>query len=305
MDNQPQREVKSMVKVENFNAIIDTLEIKTDINNLNAQDINRNNYDFIKEPRFSLKDSKISIPMSLNRVGGHYNRIESLTKHTEVLGMILDKFGVEHMENVKLNRIDIAIDSELDFADNFKYFLYMFELLTYGDKKADKWHTTNLNTLQNNTIKLLGRILEIVFYNKNDESMGRHLYNSRMEFRYKMLESMDFIKHLDKLIVLINSIEQNVDLLNKNMAERLINLYDAEMQKGTIKTLSEFARKFDIYIYTDYIMQDLHKHSNLTGNYKNWLKNFRKTSTLEFFTNATVTQYQKNCTSSLNRYKNN
>jgi hypothetical protein len=291
--------------IDKFNSIIDTLEIKTDINNIDVHDINTSNYDFIKEPRLNMKDSKVSIPMSLNRVKGHYNRLETLTEHMEALKMVLKQFGIEVNEDLTLNRVDIAIDTSMLFKDYFKYFLYMFELLTYGDKRADKWYTTNLNTLQNNTIKQLGRNLEIVFYDKNDESKGRHLYNTRMEFRYKQLTSLDFVKHIDKLIVLIGSIEQNVELLDKNMGARLIKLYDMEMKEGNIKTLSEFARKFDRYIYTDFIMEALHNHSNLKGNYKSWIKNFRRTNIMEFFTNANVEQYQKNCISSLKRYKNN
>ena len=289
-----------------YNTVIDTMKIKLKLTNV--EDLNKisvDNFEYIKSINTNIEKSEITIGLSLNRRQGHYNRIANFTDNEKEFKGMLKDFGVIVHEDVSLNRIDIGIDTELDFYDNFKYFLYIFELCTYGDKRGDKWYTTNLNTLKNNTIKQLGRKMQIVFYDKADESSGRHLYNTRMEFRYIDIESNDFKKHIDKLIELINSIDQNIELLNKNMSNRLVRLYDHEFKISSVKTLSEFVRKFDRYIYTSEIMESLYKHSGLKGNYKDWIRNFRRINNLEFFTASNIKEYQADCIRSIKKYKNN
>ena len=289
-----------------YNTIIDTMEIKIELSNLNDfNKIELEQYGFVKSVRLDIKENKsyVIIALSLNRVKGHYARINGLRAYNKTFVEVMGMFGVVIQEDIKLNRIDIAIDSELKFHDNFKYFLYMFELLSYSDKRADKWYTTNLDTLKNHTIKQLGRNLEIVFYDKECESKGRHLYNTRMEFRYKRLSSLDFEANLIKLVNFIKNIDVNINLLNKNMTVRLCRIYDSEVVTDKVKNLSEFVRKYDNYIYTKSILDGLHKHSSLKGTSKSWLKKYRERNKLELFTKTNVKDYQQKCIKALNLYK--
>lgn len=295
-----------MEQTKEYSAIIDTMEIKLKLTNVeDLGKISIDNFEYIKSIRANLEQTEMVISLSLNRRQGHYNRLTTLSENGEEFKAMLKELEVVIHEDVKLNRLDISIDTELNFDDNFKYFLYMFELCTYSDKRADKWYTTNLNTLKNNSIKQLGRKLQIVFYDKNDESNGRHLYNSRMEFRFLDISSSDFKKHIDKLITLINSIEQNIELLDKNMGERIIRLYDHEMKLEGVKSLSEFVRKYDRYIYTTKILKALYEHVGLNGTYVSWIKNYRRTNKLDLFTANDVKKYQSNCIRSIKAYKNN
>lgn len=297
-----------MEEKQEFGTIIDTMEIKLKLTNV--QDLNRisiDNFEYIKSVRTNLEKAEMIIALSLNRRQGHYNRLTTLSENGEEFKAMLKDFGVVIHEDVKLNRLDISIDTQLDFDDNFKYFLYMFELCTYTDKRADKWYTTNLNTLKNNTIKQMGRKLQVVFYDKNDESNGRHLYNSRMEFRFLDISSADFKKHIDKLIELINSIEQNIELLDKNMSARIKRLYDNAIKKHDVKTLSEFVRMYDKYIYTSNILKELYDYVGLKGTYNNWLREFRRNNEgkLKLFTTNDVKKYKADCIRSIKAYKNN
>ncbi|MBN1050433.1 hypothetical protein, partial [Clostridium botulinum] len=155
-----------MKKLDEFFTIIDSMEIKLKLSNINdLSKINMENYPYIKKDvRINSKQTEIVIPLSLNRRQGHYNRLTTLSENRSEFQAMLKDFGVIMEDDVKLNRIDIALDSNLNFDYNFKYFLYMFELCTYSNKKADKWYTTNLNTLRNNSIKQNGRKFQTVFY---------------------------------------------------------------------------------------------------------------------------------------------
>ena len=289
-----------------YESIIDTLQIKVKL--LNVEDftqINEEKFPFIKSRVVDAEDGSMTIGMSLNRRKGHYNRLTTLSNHIEEFNQMVHDFNISNDADIELNRVDIAIDTNLDYYENFKFILYMFELITYSDKKSDKWYTTNLETLQENSTKQIGRKRDIVFYDKEDESKGRHLFNTRMEFRYKDLKSLDFIKHINKVIDLINSIEQNIELLDKNMTNRLIRLYGKEINNGNVKSLSEFVRKFNKYIYTTEIMKDLYDGTGLTGNYENWIKRYRKSNKLEFISKSRIQRYRIETVKSLNLYKNN
>jgi hypothetical protein len=298
-----------MDKLDKFHTIIDSMEIKLELNNIkDLSKINIENYPYIKKDvRINSEQTEIVIPLSLNRRQGHYNMLTTLTQNEEEFEAMLNDFEVLIKDNVKLNRIDIALDSSLDFDENFKYFLYMFELCTYGNKKADKWYTTNLDTLKNNSIKQIGRKLQIAFYDKADESNGRHLYNSRMEFRFLDISCKDFKFHLEKLINLINSIDQNVELLDKNMGERIISLYNDAIKKHEVKTFSEFVRRYNKYIYTSNILKTLYEYVGLNGSYNNWVREFRRSNKceLKFFTANDVKKYKADCIRSIKSYRNN
>jgi len=289
-----------------YDSIIDTLQIKLELSNVeDFTQINIGSFPYIKSRVVDAEKGTMTIGMSLNRRRGHYNRLNSLSEHIEEFNQMIDDFKIINKDIIELNRVDIAIDTNLDYYENFKFFLYMFELITYDDKKSDKWYTTNLETLQENTIKQYGRKREIEFYDKEDESRGRHLYKTRMEFRYKEIKSTDFIKHIDKVFNLVDAMTQNIELLNQNMSNRLIRLYNKEIQNKNVKSLSEFVRKFNKYIYTNEIMRDLYNKTGLTGNYENWIKRYRKSNKLEFISKHKVEQYKKDCIKSLKVYKEN
>lgn len=296
-----------MIEMTNkYFSIIDTLKIRVKLLNVNDfTKITQEEFPYIISRNIDIEEGSMILGMSLNRRKGHYNRLTTLSDHLVEFDAMIQDFNIENGEDLELNRVDIAIDTNLDYYENFKFILYMFELITYGNKKSDKWYTTNLETLQENSIKEMGRHREISFYDKHDESKGRHKYDCRMEIRYLDLTSLDFKKHINKLVDLINSIEQNIELLDKNMANRLIRLYGKEMNNGNVKSLSEYVRKFNKYIYTNEVMKKLYDTSELDGDYNNWVKKFRQSNKLEFISKANVKRYRIETVKSLNYYKNN
>lgn len=299
-----------MIKKNTYNSIIDTMEIEIPLGNMSGEwDIEKiREYSFIKEARTKIDvngECFAIMVVNLNKIRGHYARIESLGEYKNTFNEVLGILEVIDKEMVELNRLDVAIDSKKDFHNNFKYFLYLFELMAYSDKRADKWYTTNLNTLKNNTIKQIGRSLEVSFYDKEDESNSRHLYNARMEFRFKRLNKMCFEDNVQKVLDMLKVVESNVEPLNKNMTIRLCRLYDMEMKENSVRSLSEFVRKFDRYIYTIEIMKGLYEHSDLKGNCTNWIRNFKRTNSVDFYTNKDIKAYKVDCNKAIREYKNN
>lgn len=298
---------------QEFNTIIDTMEIRTGINNLNITDMEDIEDDnrVIKKPRLNA-ESNVLIPLSFNRAKGRYARVESLKELKEDMEeFLVQVLGVEILEDIKLNRIDIAIDSDLDFKSNFKYLLYMYSLILHSDKYANSWTTINHKDYKANTLHSKSTQMDIVFYDKNNESEGKAPYLTRMEFRAKNLSTMDFEKHIDRIIDRIKEMDINIPMLNRVTIDKICKLYDDDFGSADIFSFNEFVRKYNHLIFNREILEGLYSHAGMKGNLTNWLKKFRKQKNkfgnqtkLELFTATDITNYQKECIKSLKKYKN-
>ena len=88
--------------------------------------------------------------------------------------------------------------------------------------------------------------------------------------------------------------------LEDNMSKRLIKLW--EMDKGNVKSFSEFVRKYNDYFYTLNILKVVYKSTGMKGSYSNWLKEFRRVNVLEFYTTKDIKELQKAMLKSVKTY---
>lgn len=171
-----------------FKALIDTVEISTDINNLkDFKSISDDRFEHIDIITDSFDNCQRRLKINLNNKYGE-GTIKKLSEHNEIMKNELKEIGVINMNNVNLSRVDVAFDSsDYEYQKDFKRMLFAYELMTIRNKKSSRWYTTNLNTLRNNSIKLYDSRFELEIYDKKDESKGTHPHNIRVEFRYKRL----------------------------------------------------------------------------------------------------------------------
>lgn len=294
-----------MITKEKVCCTIDTMQISIKENNFKILEIvTKDIFDFItplKEKRIEDNVYKV-LKFNLNELYGN-KLITGVSEHIKSLDISLEKIGVIDKMDYELDRVDISIDTDLEFKDNFKWFLFLFELVTYGNEKSDKWYTTNLKTLSNNTIILKDRSVEVCFYDKKEESNDKYLYNTRMEWRFKRAKNKDFNIYLDRLICRLDGLENAIDSLERNMANRLIRLWNKECSEGQIRNFSEFVRKYSNYFYTVGVLKMVYAATGLKGNYKNWLIKFRQSNQLIFFSKSNVINYKKEMIRSIKKYK--
>lgn len=283
--------------------IIDTISIKIEISNMTNTVIPDSIRDFVTRESDDIEKGIKKLTLNINRKTGKYKAIKDLKEFKKVLGEIMKLMSVQDEKKVKLDRLDIAIDNDLDFNENFKFFLMLFDLYTFNYSKIDRWYTTNLDTLKKNTIIWDNSHYEVVFYDKKEQSKGTHEFNTRMEFRFKRLSKMDLEKQIDKLIDNLKDIEENIPLLEQDMANRLIKVWKSESKNGKIKTFSEFVRKYDDYFYTIDIMKLVHKETGLKGSCTSWVKEFRKKNNLVFYKKTNVTKIKNQMIKSIKTYK--
>lgn len=292
-----------MTNKAEFKSVIDTIAIRTDINNVeDFTRVNNENYEYIDKLSDNFNDSQMTLKVNLHTKYGEMV-LDNVKKFNTALEESLSEMGVVEMSNVELTRVDIALDTNnYTMQQDFKRMLFCYELLTIKHKKSDRWYTTNLNTLQRNTIKLYDSRFELEIYDKAKASNNMHPYETRIEFRYKRL-SKDLAEsevYLDKVLDKIREMDGKLLQLEENMSKRLIKLYQAD--KDNVKSFSEFVRKYNDYFYTLNILKEVYKSVGLKGGYSNWLRDFRRSNQLEFYTAKDIKELQKAMLKSVKTY---
>lgn len=286
-----------------FKSVIDTIAIRTDINNVEDFTIvNDENFEYIDKLSDDFNDSRMTLKVNLHTKFGEMT-LDNLKKFNCALEDSLEGIGVIEMDNVELNRVDIALDTNnYTMQKDFKRMLFAYELLTIKHKKSDRWYTTNLNTLERNTIKLYESRFELEIYDKAKASNGMHPYDTRIEFRYKRLSKdlADSEVYLHKVMDKIREMDGKLLQLEDNMSKRLIKLYQVE--KDNVRSFSEFVREYSDYFYTLNILKEVYKSTGMKGGYKNWVDKFRKTNQLEFYTTKDIKELQKAMLKSVKSY---
>lgn len=286
-----------------FKSVIDTIAIRTDINNVNDFTVvNNENYEYINKLTDSFDNSQMTLKVNLHTRYGEMV-LDNVKKFNTALEESLSEMGVVEMSNVELTRVDIALDTNnYTMQQDFKRMLFCYELLTIKHKRDDRWYTTDLNTLQRNTIKLFGDRFELEIYDKAKASNNMHPYSTRIEFRYKRLNKdiADNEIYLKKTIDKIEEMDGKLLQLEENMSKRLIKLYQAD--KDNVKSFSEFVRKYNDYFYTLNILKEVYKSVGMKGSYKGWLDNFRLKNKLEFYTAKDIKELQKAMKKSVKTY---
>lgn len=286
-----------------FKSIIDTIAIKNDINNFEDFTIVSNeNYDYIDRLSDDFNNSQMALKVNLHTRYGEMT-LDKLNKFNCALEDSLSDVGVMEMDKVELNRIDIALDTNnYTMQKDFKRMLFCYELLTIKHKKKDRWYTTDLNTLQRNTIKFYDSRFELEIYDKAKASNNMHPFETRIEFRYKRLSKdlADTEVYLHKVMDKVREMDGKLLQLEDNMSKRLIKLYQVE--KDNVKSFSEFVRKYNDYFYTINILKEVYKSAKLKGGYSNWLRDFRRSNQLEFYTAKDIKELQKAMLKSVKSY---
>lgn len=296
-------------------AVIDTMELGVNVNTLNANKllereavedssllkaINPKNKD-----KIGMLDSKVNLIIKVHNIykTDREQYITSLSEYKQTVKNILKNIDIEEVDQGKVtyDRVDIAIDIDINYYQNFKKLLYFFELITADKKDFYKWFTTNFKKLKNNTIKLHTSSLDISFYDKEFESNGKSEYKTRLEFRFLRLKNNTIEQYLDKLIDLLKDIDHNISYIEEVMTNKLIELYFEELEEDNIP-FDEFVRQYKKFIYTNNILKALHKKFCNTK-YEYWIKNFRKKYKIDLISFAEINNFKKDCIRSIKQYK--
>lgn len=285
-----------------LNTVVDTVQLsalKEDITHYGY--IEADNVGYIKaSENVRAKDNYSRLKMSPKHYIG-YDNTNSRTKLERATMDILDKIGV-HKENIEVDRVDISIDSPLNYDDSFKLHLYLFELITFKEKNRGKIICTSLDNYRDNNIYLNSRDLKLSIYNKALESEGLHKYDTRMEFRWCRYASLDTKKLAEKTLSKLKDIEANDDELTARMVYKLSERYTEEMAIGKVRNFTEFVRKYDKFFYSREILKGVYEKSSLKGSFTGWFKYFKEANSFDYYSLKDIKTYRDLMVKSIKSY---
>lgn len=248
------------------------------------------------------KGNRVAFKTNVNNKPNPELSVKTLSEHKVKMELVYSDIGTT-AEGLIHNRVDIAIDSDIDFNENLKYFSYLFDLLIYPAKTKNNIEFIDHNTLEHNALSSRQNRFELMVYDKAKESKMSK-FSTRMEFRYKRLESPNYETPFKKLLDRIGCMESNIVPLNDFCIERICRHYDKEIKRNKALKLTTFAVIYDRYIFTYEILKGLYKHSGLKTPLKQWLNDIRKSRGIEYFNKATIKQFQVKVIRSIKSFKN-
>ena len=298
-----------------WNAVIDTFGFENNINNFKditrLSEENKGKSELFKALNYSkrtddIEKGTIHLVIKVHNIYKTKEKeiyIKSYSELKNIMKQLYKDMGVENMKELTLPRVDIAIDRPVAFAESFKEHLYLFELVTCGSKKNTRWYTTNVDTLEPNSIKLSNNCFEVSFYNKEEESCGEYEYKTRLEFRIKRLNTHDVDIAIDKLIEKISKIDGNIEHITNDVVQRLIKKWDRDKKKKPNLTFTAFVCANDNYFYNMDILKELYKYVGLKSKVSTWLDTFKRTNAIQFLTNKQIIIIKKDIIREIKRYK--
>ncbi|MDU3629716.1 MAG: hypothetical protein E7F99_19165 [Bacteroides caccae] len=254
-------------------------------------------------------------PSTAQRIDDNYNRVKISPKHLigyentnssknidMAINTIAERIGVTKMD-IDVNRMDISVDSNLNYADYKKFHLYLFELITYRESHNKKILCTSLDSYKDNNIYLNSRDLKLAIYDKGYESKGEHPYSTRIEFRWIRYTSLETDKMAKRVINKLKDIESNNTELEGKLINRLSARYEEEKRKKEIKTFTEFVRKYDKFFYTRNIIKGVYETTGYKGSFKEWLRKFKENQpNFRYYTLKDIKTYRNAIVKSVKAY---
>lgn len=277
---------------------IDTIQTKEDKNN------RKERIDFVpgQSSKYTNED-KITTKWSPN-----HDCIKDKLSITEMeLNKMYELATVIDVESVRMNRIDINTDVDIQFEDVSKIIDFMFMCCTEGmGSNRKEW--TNKDTLKKEAYWFSNQYFEVNFYDKEKEDTDKdreNEYPTRLEVRFKKVKKQDKKYHVDKAISFYQGALERYSFAEKSRIKLLCDEWDRFVKENSKATLTHFVVKYEEHIYTRNILEGLYKHVGLKGSLSSWIKKFRQGYKLELTTENEIKELVKRITISLKRYKNN
>ena len=223
--------------MENTTSKIDTVQISTNMDNIgrsNIQDF-KNMYKFVSKIPIIQKNDNIGIykarvVLQPSYSSGSFVNYNTLTEYYSRLDEMLTTLYIKNKDAIKINRLDICIDFDELYEDLYvlgKVLLNMIDIYKFN-LQFDFNYMGNARTNYDTYLRVGNDSFEVVFYDKQAESKGRHPFNSRIEFRFKRRKinkggEVEVIKSLIRDLKQIRDADI-YDMLEELYANRIVNI---------------------------------------------------------------------------------
>ena len=282
-------------------------EFKSRIDTIQTKELATNRVEFdveIKGKEETLnKKGELITKWNVNNMLFEYSNEYKLSTTKKRLVELMELATVINIDDVKMNRIDIATDSYIDFVENSKLIYLLHRCLTAKIKGGKSWSNEDDNDFNYSNFRFANRDWNIEFYDKDKESEGNSLYNTRFEVRHLRIKSQDFVHHIDKTIDLWQGALNNLEVVDKIEVEKLKRIADDERKECPSMKFTTFVDRHNGEIFTLEQLKELYKYWGLKGSFNAWLQKYRNAHIMELINKKQLNEVVKEVVKSLKSYK--
>ena len=293
---------------------IDTVEIETNRSNISIEYDTLREEAFIKGDALLIKPKKnqedeVIMALQPSKAEGLYNGSSETYKfsyYKQRKTEMLTGIRIKVLDEVKVNRVDLCFDLDCEFNSEIYpllEFLALLYSLEYTTQNA--WKNVSLFNLKENAIMVKANRNELAIYNKRLESNNQHLYNTRIEFRFKGIRAEKDVeeKKLDDLNDLLDQLMGNIEAATEARVNTLYERYQKELADGTSKDFTEFVRHNKNLICTRDILKGAYDRTDLKGNFENWVRYFKRNYTICLYNTTNILDFIGQMKKALRKYK--
>lgn len=238
-----------------------------------------------------------------NNMMFEYSNEYKLSTTKRKLVELMELATVINYDDVKMNRIDIATDSTIDFVVNVKMIQLLHKCLVAKIKGGKVWLNVDDTDNKVSNVRFANRDWNIEFYDKDKESEGNSLYNTRFEVRHLRVKAQDFEYHIDKTIQLWQGALNNLEVVDKIEVEKLKRIADDERKECPSMKFTTFVDRHNDEIFTLEQLKQLYKYWGLKGSFNAWLQKYRNAHIMELINKKQLNEVIKEVVKSLKTYK--
>lgn len=282
-------------------------EFKSRIDTIQTKELATNRVEFdveIKGKEETLnKKGELITKWNVNNMLFEYSNEYKLSTTKKRLVELMELATVINVDDVKMNRIDIATDSTMDFVVNAKLIQLLHKCLVAKIKGGKVWLNIDDTDNKVSNVRFANRDWNIEFYDKNKESESKSLYNTRFEVRCLRVKSQEFEYHIEKTIQLWQGALNNLEVVDKIEIEKLKRIAEEERKECPNMRFTTYVDRHNAEIFTLEQLKELYKYWGLKGSFKAWLNDYRKTHILELVNKTQLNNVVKEVVKSLKSYK--
>lgn len=282
-------------------------EFKSRIDTIQTKELATNRVEFdveIKGKEETLnKKGELITKWNPNNARFEYSNVYELSHTKRKLEELMELATVINIDDVKMNRIDIATDSTMDFVVNAKLIQLLHKCLVAKIKGGKVWLNIDDTDNKVSNVRFANRDWNIEFYDKNKESESKSLYNTRFEVRCLRVKSQDFIHHIDKTIDLWQGALNNLEVVDKIEVEKLKRIAEEERKECPSMKFTTFVDRHNDEIFTLEQLKQLYKYWGLKGSFSGWLRDYKRTHIIELINKTQLNEVAKEVVKSLKTYK--
>lgn len=283
------------------------VEFKSRIDTIQTRELVSNRIEFDKEVKgveeTLNKKSELITKWNVNNMCFNYSNEYKLSVTKAKLEELMDIATVINIEDVKMNRIDIATDSTIDFINNAKMIQLLHKCLVAKIKNGKTWLNVDDTDNKVSNVRFANRDWNIEFYDKKKESESKSLYNTRFEVRHLRIKSRDFEYHIDKTIQLWQGALNNLEVVDKIEIEKLKRIADDERRECQEMKFTTFVDRHNDEIFNIEQLKQLYKYWGLKGSFNAWLQKYRNAHMIELINKTQLNEVVKEVVKSLKVYK--